>query len=88
MICSILKLQPFNFLAASPLRLYGPDSIVSVRCPVKVFRKTLDEAMSGKNQKWLPYLKKKDGDICINVKSNWYAEAQGQLHITGTIDTK
>lgn len=44
--------------------------------------------MSGKNKKWVPYLKKTDGDISINVKSNWYAVAQGQLHITGTIATK
>lgn len=75
----------FNSLAASPLRLYGHHSIVSVQCPVKVFRKTLDEAMSTKFKKWLPYFKKTDKGVDINIKSSWYAEAQGQLHITGKI---
>lgn len=69
--------------AASPLRLYGQDSIVSVQCPVKVFRKTIDEALSNKLKKWVPYLNKTGNDIEINTKSSWYVGIQGQLHITG-----
>lgn len=65
------------------MRLYGEDSIVSIQCPFKLFKKTFNEALSKKFKKWVPYLKQKDGDIQINEKSQWYAEAQGQLHITG-----
>lgn len=56
---------------------------MSVQCPVKVFRKTFDEALSNKLKKWVPYLKKTPQGIEVYTKSSWYAEAQGQLHITG-----
>lgn len=72
----------FHHLGASPLRLYGPDSIVNVQCPVKAFRKTIDEAI---NRNLLP-LTYKDGDINVKDNSNWYIEVQGQLHITGPLE--
>lgn len=71
-----------TFTAASPLRLYGTNSIVNVQCPVKAFRKTVDEAMS---KKLLPFFKRQNGEICMNVKSQCYVDIQGQLHITGKI---
>lgn len=70
------------------MRLYGEDSIVNIQCPFKTFQKTFSEALSNKFKKWVPYLKLKDGDIQINEKSQWYAEVQGQLHITGWIEVK
>lgn len=70
-----------NFTGASPLRLYGPDSIVIVVCPVKAFGKTFEEAMS-MSKKVLPF-QRKDKDLKIDKKNNLYFEVQGQLHITG-----
>lgn len=76
-----------NFLGASPLRLYGQESIVAVQCPVKVFGKTFDEALSNRFKKWVPFLKKTpSGEIEINTKSSWYVEIQGQLHVSGEIE--
>lgn len=74
----------FSDLGASPLRLYGPDSIVTVQCPVKAFRKTVDEAI----QKKLLPLTYKDGDVHIKEKSSWYIDVQAQLRITGTFGGK
>lgn len=71
----------FHCLGASPLRLYGPDSIVNVQCPVKAFNKTVDEAI---RRNLLP-LNYKDGDVNVKENSNWYIEVQGQLHITGLL---
>lgn len=64
---------------ASPLRLYGPNSIVHVICPVKAFRKTVDDAIL-KNLLPLTY---KNGDYQIKEKSSWHIEVQGLLHVTG-----
>lgn len=72
-----------NFLASSPLRLYGTRSIVNVLCPIGAFKNTIDEAMANKK---LPFFKKTDGEICMNNKSSCYIEIQGQLHITGEIE--
>ncbi|KAG4067520.1 hypothetical protein HA402_005292 [Bradysia odoriphaga] len=72
--------KELGFLAASPIRLYGGDSIVSVQCTVKAFNKTVEDALA---KNLLPYFKQQNGVRTVNKKSSWYVEAQGQLHITG-----
>lgn len=72
-----------DVLGASPLRLYGPESIVNVLCPVKSFHKTIDEAMRMRKRE-LPF-KLKNGKIVFNKKSRCYIEMQGQLHVTGIV---
>lgn len=71
----------FSILGASPLRLYGPDAMVMVQCPVKAFRKTFVEAIE-RNLAPLTY---ENGDVHIKEKSSWYVEAQGHLRITGIV---
>lgn len=71
--------KEFGFLGASPLRLYGDDSVVIVKCPVKCFKKTVDQAIRSNS---LPFWKSKDGNVSINLKGSWYVEMQGVLHVT------
>lgn len=71
--------KDISFLGASPFRLYGSDSIVIVKCPIKGFKKTIDEAI---RTNLLPFWKYNNGNVSINPKGSWYIEMQGMLHIT------
>lgn len=68
-----------SYLGASPLRLYGREAIVMVKCPDKAYKMNFEEAIS---KNLLPYWKKKKGeDVSINLKGSWYIEIQGTLHV-------
>lgn len=66
-----------NFLCASPMRLYGKNHIVTIKCPQKQYNKKFEKVI-GK----LPFWKKEGGSMTINKKSNWFIELQSELHIT------
>lgn len=80
--CGIFIDKDLCFLGSTPLRLYGPDAIVAVRCPLKCYNQTIDNAIDSNA---LKFWKKKRGgnELSINVKSAWYIEIQGELHVSG-----
>lgn len=78
--CGIFIDKEYSFLGASPLLLYGPDSIVVVKCPRKEYNKTFDDAIGPKS---LKFWKKVRGNVSVNVNHEWFIEIQGDLHITG-----
>ena len=78
--CGIFIDTEFAFLGASPFRLYGDDSIITIKCPKVAYRKSVEETIS---KKLIPFWKISKTDRKINKKSHWYIEIQGQLRITG-----
>lgn len=78
--CGVFIDTEFSYLAASPFRLFGRDGIVVVKCPLNVFKKSINDAIQRKN---IPFWSKsKESDaIVVNVNSHWYAEIQGELHV-------
>lgn len=78
--CGIFIDAELEFLGTSPFRLYGHDSVISVKCPKVAYGKSVKEAMS---KKLIPFWKSSKNGREINTKSHWYMEIQGQLHITG-----
>lgn len=75
--CGLFIDSEFCFLCTSPLRLYGPDSVVVAKCPVKAFNKSFVEAIE---KRLVLFWDKKN--FTVNKKCNWFIECQGQLHIT------
>lgn len=59
--------------------MYGEDGIVVAKCPKNVFKKSIEEAI---NKKLLPFWIGPLHNRRVNLKSHWYLEIQGQLHIT------
>lgn len=70
--------RELGFLGASPLRLNGSDSLLIVKCPVKGFKKTIDEAI---NSNLFPFWKKKENCVSVNLKSSWHIEMQEMLRV-------
>lgn len=66
----------FEFIGASPFRLYGENGIVVIKCPKKEFGKSIKDAV-----KSIKFWTGTGIDRRINYKSHWYLEIQGQLHI-------
>lgn len=77
--CGIIIDSDLAFLGTSPFRLYENDSIICVKCPKAAYRMSMKEAIA---KKLIPLWKVSASDRQINVKSHWYIEVQGQLHIT------
>lgn len=77
--CGIIIDAEFAFLGTSPFRLYSDDSIVCVKCPRAAYKKSMKEAIA---KKLIPLWKISASGRQINVKSHWYMEIQGHLHIT------
>lgn len=78
--CGLFIDADLAFLGTSPFRLYGDDSILCVKCPKTAYKKSVKEAIT---KKLIPFWKVSANGRQINVKSHWYMEIQGQLHITG-----
>lgn len=77
--CGLIIDENYSFLATSPFRLFGDTGIVVVKCPVKAYKKNIQEAI---DEKLIPLWKNVSGIETINKSSAWYIEIQGQLHIT------
>lgn len=75
--CGLFIDSELCFLCTSPLRLYGTDSVVIVKCPVKAYNKSFKEAIE---KRLISYWDKKS--FTVNKKCNWFIECQGQLHVT------
>lgn len=73
--CGLFIDKVLPYLCASPLRLYGNDHIISIKCPLTHYNKKFDDVI----QK-IPFWKKEGGSWTINKKSEWYIELQGKLH--------
>lgn len=73
--CGLFIDEELPFLGSSPFRLYGDNYIVSIKCPLKAYKQSIDAAR-------MQFWKKKSGERTINKKSAWYFEVQGDLHVT------
>lgn len=78
--CGIFIDKDLCFLGSTPLRLYGPESIVNVKCPLKCFDQSVDNAINSKAINF--WKRKRQGELFINVKSAWYLEVQAELHVS------
>lgn len=77
--CGVVIDEEHCFLGASPFRLFGDTAIVCVKCPLKAFKKTIDESIESKS---INFFVMKSGVETVNKNSEWYIEIQGELHIT------
>ena len=82
--CRLFIDREYVFFGASPMRLYGNNAIVAVKCPVEAYKMTLVETIASNK---LTFWKKSVFLQCIeeheiNEKCHWYIELQGTLHIT------
>lgn len=77
--CGMFIDEVYPFLGTSPFRLYGDSGIIYVKCPKSAHKKSVSEAI---NTKKISFWKGPLNDRQINIKSRWYLEIQGQLHIT------
>lgn len=64
------------FVGASPVARYGDNCLIFIKCPLKLFNKSVDEAIIK-----LPFWKKDRGQAVINEMSDWHIQIQGQLRI-------
>lgn len=69
--CGLFIDEELPYLCASPLRLYGNDHIISIKCPLKQYEKLFDEVIDQ-----IPFWKKEGGAMLIDRKSDWYIELQ------------
>lgn len=76
--CGIYLDRELHFICANPLKLYGKNHTLTIRCPLKQYGKTFDSAI-----KSIPFWKKKNESWEINKNHEWYFEIQGDLRITG-----
>lgn len=79
--CGIFIDKDLSFLCTTPLRLYGPESIVVVRCPLKGFNQSVENAVESKFINFWK-LNRRSSDLTINNKSAWYLQIQGELHVS------
>lgn len=77
--CGIFIDAEYSFLGASPFRVVGTDALLMVQCPIKLYNKSINNAIS---EKKIQFWNVRNGETVINVKSAWYIEIQGQLHIS------
>lgn len=80
--CGIFIDAKYSFLRASPFKLCGSDGILVVKCPYKLFQKSVTDSIE---KKLIPFWTVVSGVICVNVKSQLYIEVQGQLHISNKL---
>lgn len=73
--CGLFIDEELPYLGASPYRLYGSDYILSIKCPLTAYKKTIEDAK-------IPFWKTISGKRTVNTKSAWYLELQAELHIT------
>lgn len=76
--CGIFIDKEISFLCASPFRLCGNNHILSIKCPVKEYRKEFQRAIPN-----IKFFQTKKNDVTINKKSEWYIELQGDMRVTG-----
>ncbi|XP_037025940.1 uncharacterized protein LOC119067203 [Bradysia coprophila] len=73
--CGLFIDKEIFFLCASPLKLYGNDHTLNIKCPLKEYGKKFDEVIHK-----LPFWDKKGN---LNTKHEWYVELQCELRATG-----
>lgn len=74
-VCGLYVSQSHPYLAGSPDRIYGDDTVVEVKCPYT--------AQDEINADTVGYLIKEGDDIILDKKCNYYYQVQGQLFCTG-----
>lgn len=75
--CGLFIDKYTSFLCASPLKLYGRNHILMVKCPLKQYKKQFENAIGS-----LPFWKEENGCMTLNKESDWFIELQSELHIT------
>ncbi|GBP21564.1 hypothetical protein EVAR_9749_1 [Eumeta japonica] len=78
--CGLFIDPEIDFLGASPDGIVGDDTVVEVKCPVAANKKGMRAAITENKIQILRY-NKKTGNTTINKNSDWYFQAQGQLHV-------
>lgn len=73
--CGLFIDEELPYLGASPFKLYGNDYILSIKCPLKAYKKSIDDPE-------IKFWKIESGKRTVNKKSHWYLELQAELHIT------
>lgn len=76
--CGLFIDKELYFICTSPLKLYGNDSVVNIKCPLKEYNKNFDQVIHK-----IPLFKNENGHMNLNKKSDWYIEVQSELRITG-----
>lgn len=73
--CGLVIDEELPYLGARPFRYYGSEHLLSIKCPLSEYKKTIDEAK-------LQFWKMESRVKTLNKKSAWYLEIQGELHVT------
>ncbi|KAJ6639588.1 hypothetical protein Bhyg_12335 [Pseudolycoriella hygida] len=73
--CGLVIDEELPYLGALPFRYYGSDHLLSIKCPLSAYKKSIAEAK-------LQFWKVESGKKTLNKKSTWYLEIQGELHVT------
>lgn len=77
--CGLFIDEKYPFLGATPDGITD-EMVVEIKCPIAPFKIGLDSAIQeGKMHFWRK--DKKTGQIYVNKKSDWFMQAQGQMHI-------
>lgn len=77
--CGLFLDENYPFLGATPDGV-ADDMLIEVKCPIAPFKIGIDDAIQeGKMHFWKK--DKKSGDIYVNKNSDWFLQAQGQMHI-------
>lgn len=76
--CGVIVHSTLQFLASTPDRLVGSDSVLEIKCPYNAKEKNI----SPETVPYL-YLCEKEGCFKLNKEHNYYYQVQGQLLCTG-----
>ncbi|KAI8431318.1 hypothetical protein MSG28_015863 [Choristoneura fumiferana] len=77
--CGLFIDENIHFLGATPDGITD-DMVIELKCPVAPFKMGIDAAINeGKMHFWRK--NKKTGQVEVNKNSDWYMQAQGQMHI-------
>lgn len=81
--CGLVIDSKLYFICASPFKLYGNDHILSIKCPLKIYGKTLYGKKFDDVIHQIPFWKKDGKCMNLNTENEWFIELQSELHITG-----
>lgn len=77
--CGLFIDEKYNFLGATPDGI-SDEIVIEVKCPIAPYNIGINAAIQeGKMHFWR--VNKKTGCVEVNKKSDWFFQAQGQLHI-------
>ncbi len=73
--CGLFISESFPYLAASPDRLHGDDTVIEVKCPFTACAKDI-------TSKTVPYLEMQGGTLRLKTSHDYHYQIQGQLYCT------